>query len=1120
MAALESITIRVGTEIAKKVYELCIKEPLRKGTIADALSNKGVGLLESRRAQRQFEHMAETVAVNLQSILEHESAHLESNELQAALLAVQDSIAKTNLDLDGLLDSDLDPAKIELQVRRSSVEVLKGALLNAAAVRVYDLVLSESCNYIVEIATTLPAFNSRAFRQLLARESSMRHIVEEVLAKMPSAPFGGLDPYNDFEVQYRRAIARRLDVLQLFGVTLSEAAQRYSLDVAYISLSASSEPSASGLEPEDSLRRETSTDSGEIVVESEVERIEKIVARNERLLIKGEAGSGKTTLLQWLAVRSARSAFTGAMNDMNGTVPFLIQLRRYVGVDFPSPEQFLAKTLPAIAGAMPVGWVHNHLSGGRGLLLIDGVDELPEAQRPKALTWLEELANTFNQCRLVITSRPSAISDSWQRALGLVTVELQSMSTQDIYSFIDHWHAAAKKTVPDGEEKERLDTYGTQLKRVVRTTRAIRSLAGSPLLCAMLCALNRDRRTRLPADRMALYRIALETMLERRDIERDVHTEVPDLSLREKEVLLQDIAFWMILNGHSDAERTVVEERVTRRLAGMPHVKGSATDVFNHLLTRTGLIREPVIGRVDFVHRTFQEYLGAKEAIEEDHVPLIIQRSTEDQWREVVILSCGHATTAQRETLLTGLLDRGDEQEANRHVLHLLAVACLETATTLSHELLARITKSLQGLVPPKSMTEARLLASAGDLAVSALPANPRGQRATTTAACVRVLATIGNDHALERLKAYGSDARRTVQKELIRAWNLFDAIQYAKEVMGNSPLDKGHLTIGDPDLLEATLELNNLKSLACDFGNRIDTLAGLEGRRDITALSLMGNDKIDRLQTLATLSNLFSLDIDSCMRVSDFSPLMSCQKLTFLDISRTRIESLHFLPHGKSLDTLILHNCGKLTTLSGISRSEGITRLSIMGSKALTDWSELASCRSLVSVNLRGVALMNLEVLPSESDIRVLELFDVDITTAQGLGKLEDLRLLKIGKPPRDLADGIASLSHLSTVNVTQGVLDGRLPDVVKHVSLTSTKNHDLECLPSGLLQLQLNRCKIQDYSALVKLKKLRRLRILRSPIPDDLDFLSKLDGVSLTLDRSWRKEVPQDVAARTMFW
>jgi hypothetical protein len=120
------------------------------------------------------------------------------------------------------------------------------------------------------------------------------------------------------------------------------------------------------------------------------------------------------------------------------------------------------------------------------------------------------------------------------------------------------------------------------------------------------------------------------------------------------------------------------------------------------------MIREPVVGEIDFTHRTFQEFLAAKAASDEMDTGVLVAKAHNDQWREVIILACGLASKAMREEIIKGLIARGDTEQAHRYQLHLLAVSCLETSVELGQETKTEVEKRLSQLVPPKNMTDAR----------------------------------------------------------------------------------------------------------------------------------------------------------------------------------------------------------------------------------------------------------------------------------------------------------------------------------------------------------------------------------------------------------------------------
>jgi predicted NACHT family NTPase len=301
-------------------------------------------------------------------------------------------------------------------------------------------------------------------------------------------------------------------------------------------------------------------------------------------------------LLQWLAVQAARRSFDGALAPWNEAVPFFIQLRRTLGGSLPGPEEFPGQVAQSIAGAMPHGWAHRKLQAG-ALVLIDGVDEVPESQRADVRKWLQDFVANFENAHFIVTSRPAAVKEGWLSGEGFGESELQPMGLPDIDALIDQWHLAAGMQLGEDQLRIQLDEYKGSLKHAVRTEPSIRNLATSPLLCAMLCILNWDRKKQLPKDRMELYRVALDMLLERRDIERETPTEdTPKLSRKDKELLLQEFAYWLLRNNRSDAERAEAVRCLSGLLKFMPRIKSGGghrpSEPFGterpHPRTRTG----------------------------------------------------------------------------------------------------------------------------------------------------------------------------------------------------------------------------------------------------------------------------------------------------------------------------------------------------------------------------------------------------------------------------------------------------------------------------------------------------------------------------------------------------
>lgn len=1045
---MEPIVYSLGLAVAKIVAKAWFKSEYLAGTTGLDLRRLVEGrvpdIFARNATERELQRMAETVARRVRSFVEAEFAQIPDNEVQAAVSAVVQTFEDEPLTPALILGEDLNPVALERHYLAAGASVAENALLSSDGEHLYRRLVAESCAYVVEIASALPSFEFALHREILQRETEIAGLVQLALERLPeaSADTSGRDDDADFELRYLREVNRRLDQLELFGVDVHERSRRYSLSLAYITL-ATTGPERASTETNGRSRKEDDQASAfgditDVSDDAEEISISEALSGSERSLVRGEAGSGKTTLLQWLAVTAAQGAFSGTLESWNGSVPFFIQLRRYVGEDLPEPSNYIEYVARMLRELMPPGWVTRVLDDGRGLILVDGIDELPEEQREAVREWLQETVAAFPRSRVVITSRPPAVDEGWLDAEAFADHELLPMTLADIDAFIDHWHAAATPSTDDSNE---LGELALTLKGIIRSSPSIQSLATSPLLLAMLCALNRDRRSQIPRDRMELYRIALEMLIDRRDTERKIPTGDLVLRLSEKFALLEELAFWLLLNQQSDIVVDAAKDRITTKLKSMPQITADADAVFEYLLLRSGVLREPVEGRVDFLHRTFQEYLGAHEAVEQHDIGLLVERGHLDQWREVVVLAAGHATPAQRAELINGLLDRGDVEAQFRHRLHLLAVACLETSIDLQPEVRVRVQKSLEQLVPPRSMSEARALASARELAVPLLGDQGHAY-ATEVAASVRTLSYIGGDAALDALAeiARAERNRVTVARELIRAWPAFDKEQYAERVLSASCLNYGTLPLRDPAFLTGVRHLTRLKRLQCSFSHRHVELSELAG---LTALE--------------------SLRLERCSGCESFVELQDVPNLKALHVVASGLSEVESLSHLHSLETLGLHDHPGIREFLPLGELLALRSLSLSGPGALRD---------LTEIGYLGNDLMSLSL----ADFEELE----NLSGISGLSALQALRASYC----KELND-ISELTAFADLVILQLYGSDGGWDVQDLAPLNALSHLDLEA------------CGIRDISSLAEHHELRHLDLAGNRDLVDIGPLGQLSGL-----------------------
>ncbi|MCB5183252.1 NACHT domain-containing protein [Streptomyces antimicrobicus] len=877
----EAAAVRLGQVLATRAVRLWLgprrRDQESRSDLSELIRFRVPGLRAQRDLIRQFEQIADAVAARVQPLLEHEFRGLAPSDRQAALDAVADTFARADLSDEAVIGSDADPAELARRIR-SAAPVPAG--FDEATTAFHELLFSQTCDCYVRLLRRLPVFTERAVTELLARSTSLATEISLLLERLPApqlyAPQGeGQD--EAFRREYLEFVSRSLDEVELFSFA-SERAARTKLSVAYVSLRTSAEARGrtrgTGSVPRARAGDWLAEEDGHGV------RVETALKGTDRVLLRGEAGSGKTTLLQWLAVSAARGAFNGELGDWNGLVPALVKLRRYAGRDLPAPEALLDHTAGPLTGHLPRAWMDRQLRDGRVLLLVDGLDELPANERRPVRDWLGCLLKAYPGNRVVVTSRPAAARADWLRHEGFKPVLLDRMRPADVVVFVRKWHQAV---LDQGED---LAEYERALLASLQDRPHLQSLASSPLLAALLCALHLNRGRQLPRDRMELYRIALEILLQRRDAERNVPSalDVP-LSLTDKMHVLQDLAWRLSDNNRSEISEAQALAYTGRALSSMRHLDGVRPEaVLDHLLTRSGVLRKPTEDRVDFLHRTFQEYLAAADAAAEDNIGNLVERAHLDLWRDTIVMAAGHATRSQRTELIRGVLARAADEPRHRRRLRLLAVACLETMSSVPEAIAGSLDAAMDDLIPPRRREESASLATAGPPLLRRMPASLEGFPAAAAGALARTAAIIGGEQAFGLLERWAEDSRSDVLSEVAAVWDYFPVEEYAQRVLRKLPLAEVPIELSHPAQIPAAARLREIRQLYvfCRLRQGLSPLAGL--LTELRALHLFQAWSVTDLDPLASCTRLRTLFLANAHDV-DVSSLAQLPDLEFLGL-------------------------------------------------------------------------------------------------------------------------------------------------------------------------------------------------------------------------------------------
>jgi Leucine-rich repeat (LRR) protein len=1139
----------IGTPIAEFLLKHFLGEPAAaagKGLIAIAGKAIEDGATQYE-AKLRFEELGHKIVKRLQPLFHS----LPDNAAEAIARELGETLSQS-LSIEFLVERDLDPAKLTAAFR--SGRPLPHAVFGTDETALYDRALDEAARYLVGIANKLPRFEPTAAGAVLGRLSRMGNEIERILdgiTRIEHAFTAAKDQAaaraNRFESDYRQAVIRNLDFLELFGADISEEARRHRLSVGYISLTIS----AFG----DGEMRETLN----------ADRLFGTLATGSgRLLIRGEAGSGKSTLLRWAAIENASvrasswldrinwvdlaqytadpnatfatglssllkrqsgalslsslalvssssfvwtESFASALKSWTtshvtpmqntlswlsrsgpeslGRVPFLVRLRDCPNGKLPSPDE-LPVQIARELGNPPGEWVQSVLDAGRGLLLLDGVDEVPNSKREDTRSGIRAIVHQYPKCWYVVTTRPTAVRLGWLRAEEFGEAEINPLSDTDRTELICRWHRAVEDELSRQGRPEDLRQLGDHLIGMLAENPALARLATNPLLCAVMCALHRDRRQVLPESQGELCEAICQLLLHRREAEAGIPLagfpgEYTALKYKQKRAILQMIAHHMVDNEESTIAEDDAITCTSRTLRHFPSIdEASAGMVLKALIERSGMLRERRQGVIDFVHNTLRDFLSAEVFVENSDIPKLARHAADDSWREVVRFAASTDNRTFATKLVKRILDDAEKvvtPEVSRR-LRLAAVDCRYAALNMEPSMVKRVTEIERTLVPPQTMADAEALAASGDAVVPLL--HYREMNEECAAASVRALRLVGTEYAQRVLSGYFADRRPSVVDELSQAVNplLLDLVR---------------------DQLRVNGKLNDA------IARRVTDLRPLSQMLDLEYLDLSSCVAIQDISPLRALRNLKSLDLP-IRKISDVSPVFALSSLARLALNSPDASDLTWLSDCEALRYLVVSEIGdaELQALGRLSRLEAVE---ITDAKA-DQWAELGKLGNLRNVHLvRSGVVRSFEWLTGLSNLKVLSLHSCEYDDPTPIGRLRTLGSLTFsGTSVNALPsfDDQAALSELRIFDASVSDLSPirNLPELRTLLIFTAPVS-DLEPISNlrALERLAVSCTSVKDLEPLAGLPNLKFLNIGGTLVKDlrALESFTKLETLNM---------------------
>lgn len=444
---------------------------------------------------------------------------------------------------------------------------------------------------------------------------------------------------------------------------------------------------------------------------------------HRRLVILGGPGSGKSTLGQWIALQCARALLeeietgrpakarsprdqiefepTTDPHDMVELGParlpiFLkvadyaselarrkdagepaISLLHYVGMD-----QGSAEFDPDLAADERNALFQDMIRSGRGVMILDGLDELVEGTRLALLPKIHEFINEHvvatplpphqvggNQ--ILITSRFVGYELTQVRA-DCTHFAILPMPRTAVERFARSWGEAVNAVL--SRAGDRLFDAEGLIGQIFDSGRPrIRELAETPLLVTVLAAVF-YRDGGLPDYRTQVYRRLIDNML-------DVWLQRPQCEgLKREELLAALEPLAADLQQNASRNGLIVEEDLARLMSpALAHMRRvddpndrrfseTRDGLLDAITKHVGLLAERGRGVYAFFHRTIQEYLAAQHLLRDPSRAAAEIRSRLDDplWREPLLFALEHAmldphrNPEDRASLLADILSADD----------------------------------------------------------------------------------------------------------------------------------------------------------------------------------------------------------------------------------------------------------------------------------------------------------------------------------------------------------------------------------------------------------------------------------------------------------------------------
>jgi nucleoside-triphosphatase THEP1 len=347
------------------------------------------------------------------------------------------------------------------------------------------------------------------------------------------------------------------------------------------------------------------------------------------LMILGQPGAGKSTFLRKIGLE----ALKGKSGQIQGEIiPVLLELKQFttneVNIYNIIEQEFISCQLP-----LAKEFTNQLLRRGKLLLLLDGLDEVPNKNFELVIDKIQEFVKEYKQNKFVISCRTAAYRQKFQNFKEFIIADFND---QQIQQFIKNWfYSQVDKQLGTAEK----------CWNKIKNQKATKELARTPLLLTFLC-LEYDESQDLPKKKATLYGNALDILLRRWSAEKRLPYEpiYRQLGIDLEKIMLAEIAYDNFATDKLFFSQPEVLNQIQKVIDNNDNAPKNLDvgKILDAITIEQGILVERARDVFSFSHLTLQEYLTAQHIYDNRLVEkLVTEHLTDKRWKEVFLLVAG-----------------------------------------------------------------------------------------------------------------------------------------------------------------------------------------------------------------------------------------------------------------------------------------------------------------------------------------------------------------------------------------------------------------------------------------------------------------------------------------------